>query len=121
MAKLKLADNMTVDWVWISLLALRQRGEVQEMLRFSRRGEAGVTEEITAFADAMIFDGVSAELREGCVRVAAGTIAEVGEGPGPGDRIVLANQRSGALPCAGGTGRRPPRSHRPAWYSAATG
>ena len=38
------------------------------MLRFSRRGEAGVTEETTAFADAMIFDGVSDELREGCVR-----------------------------------------------------
>src|SRR4029077_9817857 len=50
--------------------------------------EAGVTEEITAFADAGIFDGSSAELREGCVRVAAGTIAEVAEGPGPGDRIV---------------------------------
>jgi hypothetical protein len=33
----------------------------------------GVTDEITAFADAMVFDGVSAELREGCIRVAAGT------------------------------------------------
>jgi hypothetical protein len=43
-------------------------------------GEAGVTEETTAFADAMIFDGVSDELREGCVRVAAGTIVEVGGG-----------------------------------------
>jgi hypothetical protein len=31
----------------------------------------------TAFANAMIFDSVSAELREGCVRVAAGTIVEV--------------------------------------------
>jgi imidazolonepropionase-like amidohydrolase len=47
-----------------------------------------VTEETTAFANARIFDSVSAELREGCVRVAAGTIAEVAEGPGPGDRIV---------------------------------
>ena len=45
-----------------------------------------MTEETTAFANAMIFDGVSAELREGCVRVAAGTIAEVAEGPGPGDQ-----------------------------------
>src|SRR5439155_24110355 len=36
----------------------------------------------------MIFDGSSAELREGCVRVAAGRIAEVGEGPGAGDRVV---------------------------------
>ena len=34
---------------------------------------------------------------------------------------LLANQRSGASPCAGGTGRGPPRSHRPAWCSAATG
>ena len=47
-----------------------------------------MTEETTAFANARIFDGTSAELREGCVRVAAGTIAEVAEGPGPGDRIV---------------------------------
>jgi imidazolonepropionase-like amidohydrolase len=47
-----------------------------------------VTEETTAFANAMIFDGMSAELREGCVRVAAGTIAEVGEGPEPGDRVI---------------------------------
>jgi imidazolonepropionase-like amidohydrolase len=47
-----------------------------------------VTEETTAFANARIFDGTSTELREGCVRVAAGTIAEVAEGPGPGDRIV---------------------------------
>ena len=39
-----------------------------------------MTEETTAFANARIFDGVSAELREGCGRVAAGTIAEV-EGP----------------------------------------
>ena len=47
-----------------------------------------MTEETTAFANALIFDGTSAELREGCVRVAAGTIAEVGDGPGPGDRVV---------------------------------
>jgi hypothetical protein len=39
-----------------------------------------VAEETTAFANAMVFDGSSAELREGCVRVAAGTIAEVGGG-----------------------------------------
>jgi hypothetical protein len=32
-------------------------------------GEAGVTAEITAFANARIFDGSSAELREGCVRL----------------------------------------------------
>jgi imidazolonepropionase-like amidohydrolase len=51
-------------------------------------GEAGVTEESTAFADAMIFDGVSDELREGCVRVASGTIVEVGEGPEAGDRVI---------------------------------
>ena len=37
-----------------------------------------MTGETTAFANAMIFDGVSAELREGCVRVASGTIVEVG-------------------------------------------
>ena len=61
---------------------MRQREEVQEMLRFSRRGEVGVTEETTAFANARIFDGVSAELREGCIRVAAGTIAEVATAPG---------------------------------------
>jgi imidazolonepropionase-like amidohydrolase len=47
-----------------------------------------VSEETTAFADAMIFDGSSAELREGCVRVAAGTIVEVGGGPEPGDRVI---------------------------------
>ena len=51
---------------------LRQREEVQEMLRLPRRGEVGVTEETTAFANARIFDGTSAELREGCVRVACG-------------------------------------------------
>src|SRR6267378_5267243 len=51
-------------------------------------GEVGVTEETTAFANARIFDGVSAELREGCVRVAAGTIVEVGEGPEAGDRVL---------------------------------
>jgi hypothetical protein len=33
-----------------------------------------MTEETTAFANARIFDGMSAEQREGCVRVAAGTI-----------------------------------------------
>ena len=38
-----------------------------------------MTEQTTAFANARIFDGVSAELREGCVRVAAGTIAEVAD------------------------------------------
>ena len=47
-----------------------------------------MTGETTAFANAMIFDGVSAELREGCVRVAAGVIVEVGEGPEPGDRGI---------------------------------
>jgi hypothetical protein len=47
-----------------------------------------VTEETTAFANARIFDGTSAELREGCIRVAASTIAEVAEGPEPGDRSV---------------------------------
>ncbi len=47
-----------------------------------------MTEETTAFANAMIFDGSSAELREGCVRVAAGTIVEVGEGPEAGDRVI---------------------------------
>jgi imidazolonepropionase-like amidohydrolase len=52
------------------------------------RGEAGVTEEITAFANAMIFDGSSAELREGCIRVASGTIVEVGGGPEPRDRVI---------------------------------
>jgi imidazolonepropionase-like amidohydrolase len=51
-------------------------------------GAAGVTEETTAFANAMIFDGVSAGLREGCVRVAAGTVVEVGGGPEAGDRVV---------------------------------
>jgi len=30
-----------------------------------------VSEETTAFANAMVFDGTSDELREGCVRVAA--------------------------------------------------
>ncbi len=47
-----------------------------------------MTGEVTAFANAMVFDGVSAELREGCVRVAAGTIASVGEGPEAGDRVI---------------------------------
>ncbi len=51
-------------------------------------GEAGATGETTAFANVMIFDGSSAELREGCVRVAAGVIAEVGGGPEAGDRVV---------------------------------
>jgi imidazolonepropionase-like amidohydrolase len=58
------------------------------MLRLPRRGEVEVPEETTAFANARIFDGTSAELREGCVRVAAGTIAEVGGGPEAGDRVV---------------------------------
>jgi len=48
----------------------------------------GVTEETTAFANAVIFDGVSDELREGCIRVAAGTIIEVGESREPGDRVI---------------------------------
>jgi hypothetical protein len=47
-----------------------------------------VTEETTAFANAMIFDGVSDELREGCVRVTAGVIAEVANNPEPGDRVI---------------------------------
>jgi hypothetical protein len=47
-----------------------------------------VTEETIAFANARIFGGMSAELRECCVRVAAGTIVETAEGPGPGDRII---------------------------------
>jgi imidazolonepropionase-like amidohydrolase len=47
-----------------------------------------VTEETTAFANAMVFDGSSAGLREGCVRVAAGAIAGVGGGPEAGDRVV---------------------------------
>jgi cytosine/adenosine deaminase-related metal-dependent hydrolase len=47
-----------------------------------------VTEQTAAFANALIFDGVSAELRDGCVRVAAGTILAVGEGPEPGDRVI---------------------------------
>jgi Amidohydrolase family len=41
------------------------------MLRFPGcRGEVRVAEATTAFANAVIFDGVSAELREGCVRIA---------------------------------------------------
>ena len=47
-----------------------------------------MTGETTAFANAVIFDGVSDGLRDGCVRVAAGTIVEVGEGPEPGDRVI---------------------------------
>ena len=59
------------------------------MLRLpGSRGEVSVTGETTAFANAMIFDGVSAELREGCVRVTAGTITEISEGPEPGDRVI---------------------------------
>jgi hypothetical protein len=57
---------------------VRQREEVQEVLSLRH----DVTEETTAFANAMIFDGVSNELREGCVRVAAGTIVKVSEGAG---------------------------------------
>jgi imidazolonepropionase-like amidohydrolase len=53
-----------------------------------------MSEETTAFADALIFDGESAELREGCVRVAAGTIVEVAGGPEPGDRIIDCQGRS---------------------------
>jgi imidazolonepropionase-like amidohydrolase len=53
-----------------------------------------VTGETTAFANAMIFDGVSDELREGCVRVAAGVIAEVSEGPEAGDQVVDCRGRS---------------------------
>ena len=53
-----------------------------------------MTEETTAFANAMIFDGLSAELREGCVRVAGGTIVEVGEGPEAGDRVVDCSGRT---------------------------
>ena len=53
-----------------------------------------MTEETTAFANAMIFDGLSAELREGCVRVAEGTIVEVGEGPEAGDRVVDCSGRT---------------------------
>jgi imidazolonepropionase-like amidohydrolase len=47
-----------------------------------------VTAETTAFANSMIFGGSSADLREGCVRVASGTIVEVGEGPKAGDRVI---------------------------------
>lgn len=47
-----------------------------------------MTGETTAFANAMIFDGVSDELREGCVRVRAGAIAEVSEKPETGDRVI---------------------------------
>ena len=47
-----------------------------------------MTGESTAFANAMIFDGSSAGLRDGCVRVAAGTIVEVSEGPEAGDRVI---------------------------------
>ena len=47
-----------------------------------------MTGETTAFANAMIFDGVSDGLRDGCVRVASGRIVEVSEGPEPGDRVI---------------------------------
>jgi imidazolonepropionase-like amidohydrolase len=56
-----------------------------------------VTAQTTAFANAMIFDGVSAELREGCVRIASGTIVEVGEGPEAGVRIGFGTDLMGAL------------------------
>jgi hypothetical protein len=58
-----------------------------------------VTDEITALANAMIFDGMSAELREGCIRVAAGVIVEVGERPEPGWRAgQLLRLLSGGAP-----------------------
>ena len=49
-----------------------------------------MTEETTAFANARIFDGVPAELREGCVRLAAGVIAEVAGGLGFGTDLMAA-------------------------------
>jgi hypothetical protein len=70
-----------------------------------------VTGETTAFANAMIFDGVSAELREGCVRVAAGAIVEVGEAPEAGDRVIDCRGRMGTqrgLPRRGAPFRREP-------------
>ena len=51
-------ERVDKDSVPTRVRAQRQREEVQEVLRFSRRGEVGVTEEITTFADAMVFDGV---------------------------------------------------------------
>jgi imidazolonepropionase-like amidohydrolase len=41
-----------------------------------------------AFANALIFDGVSAALSEGCVRVVAGTIVAVTARPEPADRVL---------------------------------
>ena len=42
----------------------------------------------------MVFDGTSDELREGCVRVAAGVIVEVGEGPKAGNRVIDCRDRA---------------------------
>ena len=53
-----------------------------------------MSEETTAFANAMVFDGTSDELREGCVRVAADVIVEVGEGPKAGDRVIDCRERA---------------------------
>jgi imidazolonepropionase-like amidohydrolase len=44
--------------------------------------------ETVAFAHALIFDGDSADLRHGCVRVAGGSIVEVAGRPEPGDRVI---------------------------------
>ena len=60
----------------------------------------------------MIFNGVSVELREGCVRVASGTIVEVGKGPGagrPGHRLPRPYGRSRADRCALPRVRRQPQ------------
>ncbi len=53
-----------------------------------------MSEETTAFANAMVFDGTSDELREGCVRVAADVIVEVGKGPKAGDRVIDCRERA---------------------------
>ena len=50
-------ERVDKEGVRLRVRAQRQREEVQEMLRFPRRGEVGVTEETTAFANARIFDG----------------------------------------------------------------
>ncbi len=50
--------------------------------------------ETVAFAHALIFDGDSADLRDGCIRVAGGSIVEVAGRPEPGDRVI---------DCGGGT------------------
>jgi imidazolonepropionase-like amidohydrolase len=41
-----------------------------------------------SIVNAAIFDGVSAELTEGPIRVAEGTIVEIGEAPRPADRVL---------------------------------